>query len=113
VRKYFGKFGDVCEVKILQNSSGDLVGRGIVQFTKEKSATKAIKLCNGKDFMGKKWNNILFTYLILNHQTESKQVKSMYKGQSKSSRNSLFLTVWCTMPGQSVTGHFCMQVLQR
>lgn len=54
VREYFSKFGDVCEVKILQNASGNLVGRGIVQFTKEKSAMKAIKRCNGKDFMERK-----------------------------------------------------------
>lgn len=62
VKEYFSKFGDICEIKLLRKPAGDLVGRGIIQFNKEKSAVKAIKSCNGKDFMGKK-QNLYFIYI--------------------------------------------------
>ncbi|KDR23731.1 RNA-binding protein 28 isoform X3 [Zootermopsis nevadensis] len=54
IREYFNKFGDICELKLLQKLNGDLVGRGIIQFRKEKNAAKAIQSCNGKDFMERK-----------------------------------------------------------
>jgi hypothetical protein len=42
------------QIKLLRDAGGNLVGRGIIQFSKEKSAANAIQNCNGNYFMGKK-----------------------------------------------------------
>lgn len=51
IREYFKKFGDISQIKLLRDALGNLVGRGIIQFSKEKSAANAIQNCNGNYFM--------------------------------------------------------------
>jgi hypothetical protein len=70
---------------------------------------KAIKQCNGRDFMGKKWNNILFTYLIFSHRREERR-GSVGKFPEFFDIDDL---VQCefALPGQSVCASFA-EVMQ-
>lgn len=55
IREYFKKFGDISQIIILRDAHENLVGRGVIQFRKEKNAASAIQNCNDNYFMGKKW----------------------------------------------------------
>jgi RNA recognition motif-containing protein len=55
IREYFKKFGDISQIKLPRDAHDNLVGLGIIQFKKKKSAASAILNCNGNSFMGKNW----------------------------------------------------------
>jgi hypothetical protein len=59
----------------------------------------------------KEWRYQVFEGFKIGHHQLRRDV--LYEGQSKSSRNSLTSTVELVPPGQSVTGHFYVQGLQR
>lgn len=77
VKNWFLQYGEITDVKLLKKPDGSLVGCGFVQFKTVPCASKAIKECNAKPFLGRPiavdWAIPKQQYATQNNKTEDVQ----------------------------------------